>query len=83
MTVGARRALGRETGDRSKSWSRDNGDPRRPGTVTANSAVDARLVPGASVIQDGGRGAGAAGSSVVVVNTDVDTLPFPPPKIAS
>ena len=66
----------------------DNGDPSRPGTVTANATVDARWAPGARVGEGWwGEGVGAeggAGSSfVVIINVDIDDFPIPLPTIAS
>ena len=55
-----------------------NGDLRRPGTVTANAAVDTIRVPGAKVRDGGMRGIISMGSSVIVVGIDV-----PLPMVAS
>ena len=60
--------------------------PRRLVTFAANATVVVTRLPGARVGEVGRRGvrsAGGAGSSVVVVNVNVNDFPLPPLTIAS
>ena len=77
-----------QDGHREQYWESEdeNGDPRRPGTITANANVDAGRVPGAIFGEGGRRGVrdeDGAGSLVFVVNTDVNNSPLTPLMVDS